>query len=429
MKILNKFTIKSKILGLSLSVAFGITIVAFAVLYLSSTEISTEIAESVNEQSQNNLSTILSNTYSSCAITDQLINKILIRKINEAKEIIKKRGDFALSPEMYDWNCTNQVTKAESKITLPKMMIGSSWIGYNKDYNVFQPIIDDLREDFYSFTIFQKMNQSGDMLRIATNIKLENGERAIGTFIPHKDNEGQPNPIISNVMSGQSFFGTAYVVSEYYQTLYEPIKDKNGNVIGMIYTGVSLEAVNKLRESILNVVIGKSGFMYVLGASGARKGYYIISKKGQEDGKSVYEAKDIDGNFYIQNFINKAKESPLGSINFHEYPYQLGEDGTKKNKVAAVSYFKPFDWLIVVETDKEELHEAENMVFAGFKQIYIYIAIAVIISLLGIFFVSVYIADRIGNPISLSSSAMNKISRGEISAALDDISKIEKIIN
>ena len=61
-------------------------------------------------------------------------------------------------------------------------------------------------------TIFQRMNENGDMLRVATNVIAADKSRAIETFIPAQNADGSPNPVVSALVKGQKFLGRAYVV-------------------------------------------------------------------------------------------------------------------------------------------------------------------------------------------------------------------------
>ena len=77
-------------------------------------------------------------------------------------------------------------------------------------------------------TIFQRMNEQGDMLRVATTVKMAVRERAIGTFIPAFGPDGAKNPVISAILKGTTYHGRAYVVNDWYLTAYEPIHDNTG---------------------------------------------------------------------------------------------------------------------------------------------------------------------------------------------------------
>ncbi|MFZ0444020.1 MAG: methyl-accepting chemotaxis protein [Bacillus sp. (in: firmicutes)] len=86
-------------------------------------------------------------------------------------------------------------------------------------------------------TIFQ-----GDT-RIATNIK-ENGQRVIET---------KANPTVIDVVlkSGKTYIGEADIVGQNYLTMYQPIKDQSGKVIGMWFVGTEIKIINDTVLSIL----------------------------------------------------------------------------------------------------------------------------------------------------------------------------------
>jgi len=74
-------------------------------------------------------------------------------------------------------------------------------------------------------TIFQ-----GD-LRISTNVKNADGSRALGTLV-----SGEVYDAV--LKEGKRWVGEAFVVNATYITAYEPIRDLNGNIVGMLYVGV-----------------------------------------------------------------------------------------------------------------------------------------------------------------------------------------------
>ncbi len=58
----------------------------------------------------------------------------------------------------------------------------------NADLKAPTPLVDEVKTlTGASSTVFQRMNDAGDMLRIATNVVANGGKRAIGTYIPAID--------------------------------------------------------------------------------------------------------------------------------------------------------------------------------------------------------------------------------------------------
>jgi methyl-accepting chemotaxis protein len=82
-------------------------------------------------------------------------------------------------------------------------------------------------------TVFQK--QGADYVRISTNVKKENGDRATGTKLA-PDHPAQPQ-----LAAGQPYFGPAVLFGRDFVTGYYPIKDSGGAVTGVLFIGIPLE--------------------------------------------------------------------------------------------------------------------------------------------------------------------------------------------
>ena len=68
-------------------------------------------------------------------------------------------------------------------------------------------------------------------LRISTNVPNEKGERAIGTRVSKEVNQAV-------LVEGQPWIDRAFVVNHWYITAYEPIRDINNKIIGILYVGM-----------------------------------------------------------------------------------------------------------------------------------------------------------------------------------------------
>jgi two-component system, NtrC family, sensor kinase len=97
-------------------------------------------------------------------------------------------------------------------------------------------VVDKIKEIVHEGQIYQG-NEIGTAtifqgdLRISTNVKNADGSRAIGTLVSSEVYDAV-------LKEGKRWVGEAFVVNATYITAYEPLRDLNENIIGMLYVGV-----------------------------------------------------------------------------------------------------------------------------------------------------------------------------------------------
>jgi len=69
--------------------------------------------------------------------------------------------------------------------------VGREWLGQVHDFTTPAPVVDEVTAMVgCTCTIFQRMNEPGDMLRVAATVKQHDGSRGIGTYIPAVNPDG-----------------------------------------------------------------------------------------------------------------------------------------------------------------------------------------------------------------------------------------------
>ena len=116
--------------------------------------------------------------------------------------------------------------------------LGDMWLWQICDGRVPALFVDQVKSlKGVTCTVFQRMNDAGDMLRISTNVVDSEGERAIGKYIPETEPDGKTNPVISAILKGETYQGRAFVVNRMYFTSYEPIVDAGNKICGHALRG------------------------------------------------------------------------------------------------------------------------------------------------------------------------------------------------
>ena len=273
---------------------------------------------------------------------------------------------LTLSDETVTWQAVNQFDKSTRTVELPKMLLNGEWLGQNNDPKQESLFVDEIdHATDGACTIFQRINEAGDMLRISTSITAADGRRAVGTYIPAVQPDGTPNPVVSKLLRGEKFLGRAFVVNSWWNTGYSPITGDDGRIIGSVFYGRPQSSLTDVREHVMGLSIGDTGYVFVLRGSGDERGTYIISANGKRDGENIYEARDADGRLFIQELIKTATESHSSKSEIVEYPWQNEGEAIPRLKLAAVKYYQPWDWVIGVSAYKDEFRKSAATIEAG----------------------------------------------------------------
>ncbi|HEY3296861.1 MAG TPA: Cache 3/Cache 2 fusion domain-containing protein [bacterium] len=350
-----KLSIRTKIVGVALSAAILPVLVIVTLTVIQQQRAKVQLESQLIDAGKGNLSQIARDVYGMCEAANDLIQQQVNTSLAVARQTAEKSGGIRNTHEHVTWEATNQFSKAVTPVTLPKLYVGNQWLGQNRDSSKATPLVDLVGSLTGSTcTVFQRMDEEGNMLRVATNVMGANGARAVGTYIPAVEPGGTRNAVVQAALSGQTYRGRAFVVNAWYQAAYEPLKDAQGQVIGMLFTGVKQEAAASVRKAIQSVQVGKTGYVYVLAGKGDQKGHYLISYKGERDGENLWESKDEDGHPFIQELIQKATVLAPKDVDFHQYSWKNKSDNKAKPKVVALAYFAPWDWVIGAGTWEDD---------------------------------------------------------------------------
>jgi hypothetical protein len=107
------------------------------------------------------------------------------------------------------------------------------YFGATKMNKFFDVVDDAAKEGGGTATLFVKAGD--EYVRVATNVKKDDGSRAVGTIL---DPSG---PAIEKIRKGEAYYGEANILGKPYMTGYEPIRDASENVIGIYYVGYPLQ--------------------------------------------------------------------------------------------------------------------------------------------------------------------------------------------
>ena len=138
----------------------------------------------------------------------------------------------------------------------------------NRDFElvdkVKQTVFQDLKydgKDIGTATIFQ------NDVRISTNVRNEDGSRALGTRMA----EDVYNQVVAE---GAPWVGRAYVVNNWYITAYEPIRDFGGQIIGVLYVGILEQKYRDMQRETVVVFLG----IALLGVVGSMTLAYLVAR-------------------------------------------------------------------------------------------------------------------------------------------------------
>jgi len=423
-----KLTLRRKVISLVLFAALIPVIVTQIAMFGFKNNISETTEAELDTLGREALRQIVYDMYYLCNTSNDLIQDKVDRAQKVAWEIVDREGGFKYSDEKAEWTAVDQFTKKTERVTLPKLMLGNKWLGQTTSFETRVPVIDEMRSLMgVVASIFQRMNEAGDMIRVATTVSNTNGQRSLGTFIPLMMPDGTKDVVIETVLKGTPYKGIAWAAGSWFITSYDPIINAKGEITGMLVVGEQIEAVPSLRKNIQSVTVGETGVVTVYGATGDRKGRYIITHDGKKEGESAWFEKDADGEYFVQKIVNDAVKSE--DAVFHNYSWtEQGSGKEPRRKLSVAIHFYNWDWVIVASTYEDEYYSAKasvEEVSSGFTINMLLLTFGIVAFTL---VVAWYFSNRITDPITSLIGSVEKIARGDLKAGNDELNnyKIQK---
>ncbi|WP_370573061.1 methyl-accepting chemotaxis protein [Methanomethylovorans sp.] len=252
------------------------------------------------------------------AIHTQL-NERLDEQVQMEKEYVDAVYSAASEALKYDMSKASSsfYSYGSPRISDEKIMFGDGYI-VNGNYE----IVDSIKEETGGeVTVFQVEDSLAT--RVSTTIVDENGKRVIGTSLSNTVYDAV-------VQKGQTYKGIADVLGESYLSIYEPIKDSSGKIIGVLFVGIPEEDYRLvIKKQMSEIQFGETGYMYAMDSTGN-----LIIHPAKE-GESLY----------AEDFAKEMISSKEGMSTYN----WLGRD-----KMVSYTYYEPTDWIIASGTYIDE---------------------------------------------------------------------------
>jgi methyl-accepting chemotaxis protein len=323
----------------------------------------------ITEASKNDLAHMASMTKGICQVAAQEARRKVQSDIEVAKQTL------------------NQLSKGQVVLEGNQLVLDPK--GSHLVMNDNTEFVDKIKEKTGSFcTVF--INDGSSARRISTNVKNENGTRAVGTTLSQK--------VFDEVVQGRRpFMGRAKVLNSDYTSAYEPLLDPSNKVVGVLFVGTP-ERSDILRNSILSMKVGSTGYIYCIDT----KGIVQIHPKSEGSDLTKYD--------FIKEIIAKGPQLGENEIGWISYPWD--RNGTQAEKIVAYAYFKDWDWVIGVGSYLDEF----TAPISGIRQAIVILGcICLVISML----VAYLLARTITRPIIRLVGIAEEVAVGDISTTIE----------
>ena len=410
-----KRSLKFKLIALGVILSVAPLLVVTVSTFYQNRHMTGAASEGLSQLAHESLTHTVEGIRTMVATQNEILQETVVHDLNVARRLMRDGGGLFIDPsETASWQAVNQYTKEKQSIELPYMSLGGEWLGQNADPGIPTPLVDEVKLLVGgTCTVFQRMNEAGDMLRVATNVEKLDKTRAIGTYIPAVNPDGRPNPVVATLLKRKTFKGRAYVVNAWYLTAYEPLFNNDGDIIGALYFGVKREATPAMRKALMKIKIGQTGNVWIMDS----KGNYVLSKDGRRDGENILEAKDAEGRLFVKEMIDKTLNAKEGAIFDSVYHWKSDGDDEARTKISKFVYFKPWDWIIGAGTFEDELFAARDTIEADSRANTLILTV-MIAAALGVSLVLwTIMAGRMGRNLSVFANHMQGGSDEVASAA------------
>lgn len=236
-------------------------------------------------------------------------------------------------------------------------------------------------------TLFVK--NSDDFVRVSTNIKKDDGARAVGTKL------GAEDKAAAQLRQGKPFYGLVEIFGKPYITGYEPLLNDGGEVIGAWHVGYPVQALTNVSATIENAKV-------------LDRGYFALF---DDAGELVFKSKSADADFVrkLADFKNGkvAGGSMVAKMN------QLAQARDMADWNYTKQTFEPWNYTIVSAYSNSDLG-----LTAPISRVRWYIFLGGLFIAALLCGICLLVARRITEPLNQAVEVANRLSTGDLSVDL-----------
>ncbi|MGY5452579.1 Cache 3/Cache 2 fusion domain-containing protein [Agarivorans sp. MS3-6] len=236
-----------------------------------------------------------------------------------------------------------------------------------------------------------------DFVRVATSLKDNQGERAVGTRL------GTNHPGYSTLISGKPYHAKVSLFGKEYLTYYYPLKNEQGKVAALSFIGVPIDSVTtEIFSNLSQIKWGDTGYTIVVDNNPNNLlGDYLLHPQ-IEAGNSIIDRTDFNGD---KPFAVLFEQSSGRLI----YPYQY--QGTVGDKYLVFADVPGWNWKVLGGTFVSEVTKASHDLLVIILLVSVSLAVFVVIAL------SLFVR-RMTKPIEELSANMQRMGAGEVSVKI-----------
>lgn len=133
-------------------------------------------------------------------------------------------------------------------------------------------MVDSIADDLgVVATVFAR--QGEDFRRISTNIRKQDGQRAVNTML------GTGSAAYASVSKGTTYLGQADILGKPYLTAYDPILDVDSSVIGILFLGIPQTEVQNIASETMKDLLRGIAFTLLIVICGAFGATYLFTSR------------------------------------------------------------------------------------------------------------------------------------------------------
>jgi hypothetical protein len=265
--------------------------------------------------------------------------------LKSGRAVLDAKGPVTLDPrQRVAWRARDETSGAMSDIRLPVLSAGDIRLLPVADFGHAAPVVDEIkRMNGTAATIFERMDEGGDMLRISSSVQAATGERDIGSYLPVSAH----GAALMAVLGGRSYIAQAALPASGFLTAYQPLEDQKGKVVGMLATAFSEEQITDKIRAFVNRQsnVDRVG-LFAWRASGADEGTAVMMADHSLEGQNLWQRTDSSGALYVQQISTRALVLPVGETGEYQYRRPARVGAIPQTMVARFAYVRELDWVV-----------------------------------------------------------------------------------